>query len=826
MTKSLKVKILAVLLTVLLAMGGLFLANTTRVNASSISTSGSNTLVVTSFVMREGASIRLGDGTGDTEQMGIKFVANLSNSEYQALRVDFKNVKYGVFIMPKAYVTEHGPINYDNCFGESAIYYSGKTPVEGKTRIHNIETLPKYVEEKDYKGFIVQGSIINMKTENLHVELIGVPYIKAELDGQPYYAFAQNAHDNVRTVVQVAQNLLDKNGYNANDPIDGVKQDYVKRFLEYYETEKGENFKTSYNAEFYLMNSKGEYVLDASKTTKVENVEMSSDIVAQTVVAKDAPAHDGYLALTGLNAKFDQDGQVTYDSKLLKVDGSTTLKFIYQEDKGNMIFNDSMINGNFGWSSPAENSYFNGWSMSGNSSFRFSSEKYLYYGTGLSSTASKNEDGSYKYGTENTGRDGWKLSNIYFPTTTNKISFWYVNYGDSSGNIKIQFNAANDGLERTSNDISRTLGMHREPYKAEIVLDKEIGSVNHMIISTSGDVYIDNIAWEKDLYVEQKLVAADKAETANLGNLKQNLKSTKYTADELASVEVSNVSAQAISSGTDLEEKVAVVNNNGTYTLTGLESKGYYEYTAKYTLGEKTVDGKGFVRANSGISVYASFNKYLRDGNVWYEQLKGDYSVYMQDQTAADLGLLHMSSADFTYNKNGVINGSIYKMGIDGDGYSLRVYPGRTNWDSNNIFYLAYRQRWANKTAFEFTQAQNMTMVCFFVYNPTAQNINIDGLYKHNYMATIVDADGKAIADKDENGDPNDGKEVRVIKSFSLPELKPGWNYVEHDLVGANVKDFGAVNLTALTTRQEYVVTSSVNCLNAPTLLFDSYAVR
>ena len=813
MTKSLKIKILAVLLTVLLAMGGLFLANTTKVNAS-VSTGEGNTLIVDSFVVHQGASIRLGDGK--EEEMGIKFAAELSKEDYQTLKANYENVQYGMFIMPKSYETDFGIINYDNCFGESRIYYGPEEFQEGVGyKIHNIKTLPKYVEEENgYKGYLVQGSIVKMLTENLNVQLVGVGYIVAEKDNQTYYAFAQNAHDNVRTVVQTAQNMLEKEGFDNEDTTNQIVQGYVSRFLSNYETANGgEKFKTSYNAEFYLMNSKGEYVLDASKTTKVENVEMSAANIAQTVAANTAPAHDGYLALTGLNGAFNDEKEFVYDSKLLKVDGSTTLKFIYQEDKGNIFFNASMINGNFGWSSPTAGTISDAWSISGDSSLFFATagEPQLYYGTGLSSTASKDTEGNYIYGQENTGRNGWKLSNVYFPTTTSKISFWYVNVGTATGSIQLTFNAANDGLDKTTK-YTRNLGATKTPRKVEVDIGKEIGSINHMIIYCTANVYLDNMAWEKDLYVEQKLDVADAATTANLGNLKQNLKSTKYTKSELASVEVSDVTAKAISSGTTALAEDAVTLSNGTYTLTGLEPKGYYEYSAKYTLGEKTVDGKGFVRANSGISVYASFNKYLRDGKVWYENLKGDYSTYLQDQTAADLGLLHMSSADYTYSKNGVINASIYKMGIDGDGYSLRVYPGRTNWTSGSIFYLAYRNRWANQTSFTYTQAQNMTMVCFFVYNPTAQVVNLDGLYKHSYAyATIVDASGTALSG--------------TTKAFSLGELQPGWNYVEHDLVGANAS-LGAANLTGLATRQEYDATSTVTCYYAPTMLFDNYAVR
>ena len=816
MTKTLKVKVIAILLMIFTTVGCMFMANTLTAKAE-ITTSGT-TLNLQSFKVVDGASIRLGDGT--YEEMGIRFSSELSIDEYYSILEEFTNVEFGTFIMPKRYLESKGAINYENCFGDNAIYYSGETPVAGKTRIHRIVAQPKYMESEEV--FHIRGSVINMLTKNLNLEFVGVGYIKAEKAGATYYAFAKDASENTRSVVQVSQNLIDKGGFDSPERL--ILENYISNFLlDYEQKNEGQAFKTSYKKEFYFLNSQNEFVLDESKTEVVENVEIPSNDPLKTVGTEVIPELDGYIALKGFSGQFNEEGDFVKEQRLLKADGSTVFKCYYQEDKGNILFNSSMQNNTFGWSETSSSAgygteFTDNWSMSTEKSLHFNDitvQHQLFYGTSLTISGSKDATtGEYKHAEymtkedgkndEGKGKDGWKMSSLYFPFT-DRFSFWAVNTSDKEISIRFMINSGAD-MQDPVPDVYVKIAPNKVPTKYYLNITKgtgedqvpyKIGTIMTMYLESSNGIYFDNFAWEIDLYVDStNFKATSDNMTVEMGDLKGQLKSTKYSDDELKNITVSNVAVKALSEGVTVPAN-SLVNNSGNYSFTTTKNN-HYEYTATYTAeGFDPITAKGYILGYFEDKI-ADFTKSGEGADATYDGLKKNYVIGTEHSAEYwGNGILNINNTIGTGRF--VITTSIVDFGIDG--YAFRTHGSRTDNNAIGVFRLAKN--------YSFNTAK-YTTVCFFVYNPTNNVINQEGLWDHKYYVVVKDKTGATV------------KDTSKQTTASLGELQPGWNYVEHKLA-ANDGEY----ITQLVTLINYTNNNSTNSANYKTsLLFDFYAFR
>lgn len=159
------------------------------------------------FVMKVGASVRLTDGNG------IRFSAEISETEYQAIETE--SVSYGMLIMPADYLSTHGGLTIENVFGEKAVYDWAVwdetandwsyTTSESKTRIINLEyeTLPSMDGKR-----VVNGSIVKILPQNLDREFVGRAYIKEVTASGTSYRLADYyggaVKNNTRSMLSVA----------------------------------------------------------------------------------------------------------------------------------------------------------------------------------------------------------------------------------------------------------------------------------------------------------------------------------------------------------------------------------------------------------------------------------------------------------------------------------------------------------------------------------------------------------------------------------------------------------------------------------------------
>lgn len=181
-------------------------------------TYANKTLTISSFKMAKGASVRI-SANNEYQNNGIRFSSTMSPSDYASLTAQFAedDIETGTFIMPYQYYLKN-KFSYENCFGETPKYVWGtETAGEGQLKIQHIEG--EFYQTKDDNGndvYQLNGSIVNMLKENLNVQLVGVSYVKATLNDNTYYAFAESDFEaNRRSIVDVSQNGIEEDGENG-----------------------------------------------------------------------------------------------------------------------------------------------------------------------------------------------------------------------------------------------------------------------------------------------------------------------------------------------------------------------------------------------------------------------------------------------------------------------------------------------------------------------------------------------------------------------------------------------------------------------------------
>ena len=132
---------------------------------------------LSSFVMENGASIRV----SDDDNKGIRYQVNLDGTTYQTL--EGMGASYGIIIVPADYVTTGYELTEANVFG-SKYYFEGETVEENAKKIVKVESETL----SDFNGdgvYDMWGSLVKVNEANFTREFIGLGFVKV---GDNYYS--------------------------------------------------------------------------------------------------------------------------------------------------------------------------------------------------------------------------------------------------------------------------------------------------------------------------------------------------------------------------------------------------------------------------------------------------------------------------------------------------------------------------------------------------------------------------------------------------------------------------------------------------------------
>lgn len=284
-TNNLRNKLVVILsaLMMLSAIFGLLGVNNAKAD-------GNIDTVVTSFTMEGGQSVRLAQKEGDPK--GMRFIAHLSADSYEALNATYDSVEYGYFIMPKYYKDKIGDISKETTFDGTTYGWEGKAGTY--TIIHNVGAAPVLDEKSG--DYLVRGSVVGMKPENLAIKYTGKMYIKATKGESVEYKFA-DALENSYSMIDVAIMAMDI----------GVEDDslqaYIDDYKAWYLAQKGVEPTYSYAVNYVA----------GSEVVKTDVVEGNA---INTNVSITATAPEGYVLDTAKSANNVLSGKVYADNNL------------------------------------------------------------------------------------------------------------------------------------------------------------------------------------------------------------------------------------------------------------------------------------------------------------------------------------------------------------------------------------------------------------------------------------------------------------------------------------------------------------------------------
>ncbi len=240
----------------------------------------------TGFAMEYGARIRIG-GTNDSHN-GIRFTADLGTD----LSVYNADAKWYVMVVPASYV--------EGMEGENIDYYQEiyddlyNAETNANPYIATMQAEPYQVEGNYY----VQGSLVNIKYENINRDWFGVAYY--EVNGVRTYA-TFNEGENVRNVVEMASDYINQ-GKTEKEYQDYVKQGFNQA------SGNEENAEVSYNE-------------------VIDNLSLSASTLTLNDLAK------GELTVEGLpeGMKVDVEWSVDSDSDIATVVNGVVTPTAYGE---------------------------------------------------------------------------------------------------------------------------------------------------------------------------------------------------------------------------------------------------------------------------------------------------------------------------------------------------------------------------------------------------------------------------------------------------------------------------------------------------------------
>lgn len=282
--------------------------------------------------MQAGASIRIAE---TTDEMGIRFGAVLSDDDKKALETAYgaENVSYGFFIMPDYYISQNGDLTEQNCFGEDAVYtWSGKEDAHGShTILHKGDCNP--VQDGD--SWLINGSIIGVKPQNLVINFTSRMYIKCNTGSDFDYYFS-DAHTGDVSMVTVA--LKAKPDYEDDDDMLGMLDHYVSTYVNYYK-EQHEGTEPTYSYTISVSVDDGDPVASVVAGNRIGD-EVSIDFDGAVDIAEDneITAEHGFYTKSSAGSSAviypNYNNVITYSiGKRVKLATPTLTSFSLREDK-------------------------------------------------------------------------------------------------------------------------------------------------------------------------------------------------------------------------------------------------------------------------------------------------------------------------------------------------------------------------------------------------------------------------------------------------------------------------------------------------------------
>lgn len=240
------------------------------------------------FVMKEGASVRV--PSDETQNNGIRFTAKIDAETVDKLKEDGTPYVAGTFILPEFYYSEN-PINEttlsEKYYWKTEGGYSTDNTA-GKREILNVLAAP-YKEQAGDAFYTLNGSVLNIKDENLALEYIGVAYLKTEdAEGKESYTFAETTSDNARRPIDIAEMALDANEFTGATAT-ALKEEYIDRYVETYQNANGGEYPAATYRENVYVSSENGFVLSESLSSKKTAVYQG---YGTTVAADCAPLQD------------------------------------------------------------------------------------------------------------------------------------------------------------------------------------------------------------------------------------------------------------------------------------------------------------------------------------------------------------------------------------------------------------------------------------------------------------------------------------------------------------------------------------------------------
>ena len=279
-----------------------------------------------------GAAIRTAT---DVSSRGLRFSAKIDKTWYETAESNGYEISGGTFIMPYYYIAQKGSLNEANCFGENAKYkWKGKEgATEGQSMIIHVAGAPYlYTDNTDNSEYYrINGSVVNMLSQNLDIDYVGVSYLKLEKNGNAEYYFASSdLNENKRSTIQVGQNILLK---STNEMEKMVATDYLNTYIETYKAaHEGNAPERTIAADVYVNSSKG----------YVKSETLSQPVTVQLNTAEDF-ARDYTFALNEDAAnEYSEIKHISAAATTTKVALDNSAKFIaYVDEKQTDVIIDS-----------------------------------------------------------------------------------------------------------------------------------------------------------------------------------------------------------------------------------------------------------------------------------------------------------------------------------------------------------------------------------------------------------------------------------------------------------------------------------------------------
>ncbi|MBO5479612.1 MAG: hypothetical protein J6A63_00275 [Clostridia bacterium] len=189
-----------------------------RVNADTIS----------SFVMVDGASVRMSTPTG------IRYSATIDAAEYEALIA--KNATFCMVVMPYDYVEDYAaPIDEDTLFNDDFYWWQGKSAAMAddgsQVEVVHFETNSLGEVREDGKYWF-QCALTNLKASNHHREFIARAYVKVTENGATTYTFTPENETNIRSVAYVSGRALAEETTALDDTQSAILNRFATQFIQ------------------------------------------------------------------------------------------------------------------------------------------------------------------------------------------------------------------------------------------------------------------------------------------------------------------------------------------------------------------------------------------------------------------------------------------------------------------------------------------------------------------------------------------------------------------------------------------------------------------